>query len=100
MQNIKSKQKYTKSGLLRYFLKGSVFLFVICIAASLILTFLNTVIPKIISFTIDSVLDSEPVPTVYAPIVTALGGIDNIKQNIWIVAVIIAVIALVMLVFR
>lgn len=100
MQNIKSKQKYTKSGLLRYFLKGSIFLFVVCIAASLILTFLNTVIPKIISFTIDSVLDSEPVPTVYAPIVTALGGIDNIKQNIWIVAVIIAVIALVMLVFR
>ena len=77
MQNIKSKQKYTKSGLLRYFLKGSVFLFVVCIAASLILTFLNTVIPKIISFTIDSVLDSEPVPTVYAPIVTALGGIDS-----------------------
>lgn len=100
MQNVKRKQKYTKSGLLRYFLKGSVFLFVVCIAASLILTFLNTVIPKIISFTIDSVLDTEPVPTAYASMVAALGGIDNIKQNIWIVAVIIAVIAAVMLVFR
>lgn len=100
VENNRQTNKFTKAGLLGYFLKGSVFLFAVCMIASVIMTFLNTVIPKIISFTIDSVLDDYPVESAYVPIVNAFGGIQNIKDNVWIIAVVITVIALVMLVFR
>ncbi len=64
------------------------------------MTFLNTVIPKIIGFTVDSILGDVPTDESYAVFVDLLGGIDNLKANIWIVALVILIIAAVMLVFK
>ena len=94
------KQKYTNAGLLRFFLKGSLILFIICIISSLITAFFSLVIPEIISFTIDSVLDTKAVPSQYAGIVTLLGGVENLKQNIWIIALVIIGIAAVSMITR
>ncbi len=100
MKTIKSRPRFTKAGLLGYFLKGSVFLFVLVIIFSFIVTFLNAVIPKVIGFTIDSVIGDKPVPEGYKGIVSLLGGIDYIKSNIWIVAAAITVIAAVTFIFH
>lgn len=96
----KEKKQYTNAGLLVHFLKGNLSLFVIGIVASMIMTFLLVVIPKIISFTVDSVLDNLPVPAAYVGIVSMFGGVDRLKRDIWLVAVVIIAIALVTLVFR
>ena len=48
-------------GLLRYFLKGSKRLFAAGIAFSALTTLFNLVNPKIIAFTVDSVLGDKPV---------------------------------------
>ena len=64
------------------------------------MTFLNTVIPKIIGFTIDCVLDKQDVPNAYAPFVAWFGGIEHIRNSIWLVALVITAIAVVMLLLR
>lgn len=64
------------------------------------MTFLNTVIPKIIGFTIDCVLDTESVPNAYAPFVAWFGGIEHIRDSIWLIAILIMAIAVVMLLLR
>lgn len=86
--------------MLRYFLKGSVALFVIVIFTSLVSTLLSTLVPKIVGFTIDSVIGDEKVPESYVGLVELFGGINNVKANIWIIAVVVAVIAAVTFVFQ
>lgn len=97
---MKGSVKFTNSELLKYFLKGSVGLFVAVIVASLATTLLSAVVPQIIAFTIDSVIGSEPVSGSYAFAVDMLGGIERIRADIWIVAVIVVAIAVIMLVTR
>lgn len=94
------KPRFTKASMLGYFMKGSTPLFAAVIVTSLIITLLNVIVPKIIGFTVDSVLGDEPVPQSYGYIVGLFGGIDHIKANIWIVAVAVAVIAAVTFVFH
>lgn len=93
-------KKFSKAGLLGYFVKGSVGLFVACIAASIVMTALNTVIPKVIGFTIDSVLGDVPVPDEYGGIVGMFGGIERLKRDIWLIALVTVGIALATLAFR
>lgn len=100
MKKTERKEKYSKAGLLGFFLKGSVYLFVISIAASAFGTVLSAITPKIIGFTIDSVLDDVPVKDVYKPIIDLFGGIEHIKTNIWIIAILIAAIAAFSLIFN
>ena len=52
------------------------------------------------SFTIDSVLGDEPMSGIFVGIVRAMGGIEHIKENVWIVALVIIGIASAMLIFR
>lgn len=95
-----NKSKFTKAGILGYFLKGSVFLFLLVILTSFIMTFLTTLIPQVIGFTVDSVIGDKPIPAGYGGIVSLLGGIENLKTNLWIVAVAIIIIAALTFVFR
>ena len=88
------RRPFSRAGMLKYFLKGSVFLFVMSIVANLIGTLLNIVIPQIISFTIDSVIGTEAVGEKYAGIVSLLGGVEFLKVNMWIIAVAIIAVAL------
>lgn len=103
MEKIKSEDKnkqYTKSGLLRYFLKGSFGVFLFAVACGMAMTFLSVIIPKIIGFTIDSVIGDAPPPASYSGAVELLGGIDALKDGIWIIALVIIGIAVVATVFR
>ena len=100
MKKTERKEKYSKAGLLGFFLKGSVYLFAISIVASAFGTVLSAITPKIIGFTIDSVLDDVPVKDAYQSIVNLFGGIEHIKANIWIIAILIAGIAAFSLIFN
>ena len=51
------------------------------IVTSLIITLLNVIVPKIIGFTVDSVLGDEPVPQSYGYIVGLFGGIDHTPKG-------------------
>ena len=85
---------YTKTGTLRYLLKGSVILFASGIAANLFVTLFSMIIPQVLSFTIDSVIGDSEVPAAFYVFVNAFGGIDNLKNNLWIPALAVAVLAL------
>lgn len=85
---------YTKTGTLRYLLKGSVILFASGIAANLFVTLFSMIIPQVLSFTIDSVIGDREVPAAFYVFVNAFGGIDNLKNNLWIPALAVAVLAL------
>ena len=100
MKKVNSKQKFTKAGILGYFLKGCYLLFGASILASFIITFLNVILPQIISFTVDSVIGEEAPSSIFAYFAGLFGGVDYLKSNIWIIAVIIAVIALLMATFQ
>lgn len=86
-------------GYLGYAVRGSIPDFLLSITANIICTLCTTVLPLIISFAVDSVLGSEPVSSGFTGFVSALGGVENIKANLWIIAAVIAGIALLNAVF-
>lgn len=100
MKKVKTLPRYTKAGLLGYFLKGSVLLFVSVVVFSFLVTLTNVIVPKIIGFTIDCVLRDLPVPEKYKGLVALAGGVEYLKANIWVIAVIITAIAALTLVFH
>lgn len=84
------RTNYSKAGALGYLLKGSVALFAACVVASILITFFNMLVPEAISFAIDSVIGNKPVPAAYAGIISLFGGIGFLKDNMWLLAVVIA----------
>ncbi len=100
MKKVTHTKKFTKAGILGYFLKGCYLLFGASIFSSIVTTFLNVVLPQIISFTIDSVIDDQEPNSVFAYFAGLFGGVEYLKRNIWILAVIIICIALVMALFQ
>lgn len=100
MKEVKTLPRYTKAGLLGYFLKGSVLLFVSVVVFSFLVTLTSVIVPKIIGFTIDCVLRDLPVPEKYKGLVALAGGVEYLKANIWVIAVIITAIAALTLVFH
>ena len=75
-------------GLLRHFLKGSKRLFAAGIAFSALTTLFNLVNPKIIAFTVDSVLGDKPVraPGFVLRLLSSVGGVGFLRENLWAVA--------------
>ena len=92
-------KKQSSSGLLAYFLKGSIALYLISVLASLLVTLFTVLIPQVIGLAID-IIRNKPVDTSFAFLVNAVGGAEHIRQNIWIAAVAILILALGMAVFR
>lgn len=93
-------RKQPAGGLIGYFLKGSIALYIISVLSSLIVTLLNVLIPQVIGLAIDSVIGDKPADGSFAFLVDAVGGAVVLKNNMWIVAVAILVIAVGMAVFR
>ena len=83
------RHKLSKAGTLFFLLKGSVFIFVTSIVASAIVTVFALLVPEIINLTVDSVLGSEPVSDSYANLVSALGGVEYLRENLWIIALLL-----------
>ena len=77
------------------FLKGSLPFFGASVFSNLVCTLCTTVLPLIISFTVDSVIGDKTAEGFYATAAQAFGGVGNLKANLWIPALLIAGIALV-----
>ncbi len=84
------------------FMRGSVGFFVTSIIAALLLALLDTLSPKIISVTVDSVLGSEPaeLPEWAISIINSLGGFEYFRHHLYYVALLLVVLAVFTAVFQ
>ena len=96
MYTVKHTKKFGKAGMLGYFLKGCRLLFAVSIISSLVTTFINVVIPQVISFAIDSVIDDVPPEGLFAKFADMFGGTGWLKAHMWALAAVIAGLALLM----
>ena len=88
--------------LLRRYLKGSVHLFALSVVFSVLVSLLDMLGPRIISFTVDSVI-GERAPDLPAPLLSFLaraGGVERLRAYPWMMAVIVAGAALAAALFR
>ncbi len=86
-----NRKKNTNGRTLRRLLRGSWRYFAACIAASLLFTACELVIPQIIRVSVDSLIGDAPVKVAAArPIVAALGGVERLRRDLWIPAVMMA----------
>ena len=84
------------------FMRGSVGFFVTSIIAALLLALLDTLSPKIISVTVDSVLGSEPaeLPEWALSLINSLGGFEYFRHHLYYVALLLVVLAVFTAVFQ
>ncbi len=76
--------------------EGRKFRFFLCCAATLGTAAFSLLNPQIIRFTVDSVIGTAPLqaPEFVYRLLGSMGGIDLLRQNIWICAVVIIALAL------
>ncbi len=86
----------TRWKLLGDFMKGSKRLFACGIVFSALATLFDLLNPKIIAFTVDSVLGDTPmrVPAVVARLVEKVGGTVFLRGNLWAIAIAVVSVAL------
>ncbi len=99
-KNNSNKNKKSSISLSVSFMKGSTRYFVLCIIFSLLASLCELICPKIISFTVDSVLGGSDVPWYLAGIAEKLGGIEYISSNLWTVAAAILIVAFFLAIFQ
>ncbi len=82
--------------LLLHFMKGSKRLFAAGVAFSALATLFDLLNPKIIAFTVDSVLGEKPirVPGAVARLVERVGGLAFLRGNLWAIAIAVISVAL------
>lgn len=87
----------TRWSLVRPFLRGVKKWYLIFMITSTIVSVLNLVNPKIIGFTVDSVIDSaaDKTPWWIAPFIRAAGGTAWLRKNLWAIALFVAGVALI-----
>ena len=91
-------KKYNKFSLINFFLKGSKYLFAISITSSLLLSASQMVLPRIISTVVDSVIgDKAPQ---FPKVIKLFGGIEHLRNNLWVVAAVAGTVGLLMAVFK
>lgn len=103
MKKIKETNKpLGKWRMMLFFLHGSIRFFVFALLFVIAATLLEMVNPRIISFTVDSIIgDSEAsLPAFLNSMIEAVGGMEHLKQNIWILALLVVAVALPAVVFR
>ena len=86
-----------KIGLIAAAAEGRIFRFFICCIAALGTVALMLIIPQVIRYTIDSVIGNEPLaaPEFVARLIENIGGLETLRMNIWICAVVLIALALV-----
>ena len=94
-----NQSKYNKAStlsLLNFFLQGAKGYFVLCIIFAALSAVFDMVSPQIIRITIDDVF-GEQIPTqgsLTYKLIRALGGVENLRRNLWILALGIIISAL------
>ena len=89
MKDVYPKHKLSKAGTLFYLLRGSKSIFILSIVASALVTVFSLFVPEIINLAVDNILGNEPVSDSYSGIVSAMGGIGYLKENLWIIALLL-----------
>lgn len=77
--------------------KGLMGFFILTALAIIVRVFVNFATPQVIRFTVDSVIKSEPLklPQILGNLIKTVGGIEIIRQNLWIPALFIVAFSLV-----
>ncbi len=91
----KPYKKQNKRKLIAFFLKGSLIFYILSILCNLVFVFSTVLLPRIVGFTIDSVLDTVPVSGENALIASALGGVEYIRSHYHVVLIAIAGLAVI-----
>ncbi|MBQ2426778.1 MAG: ABC transporter ATP-binding protein, partial [Lachnospiraceae bacterium] len=91
----KNPTTYTKLSLVWDFLKGSKTYFAISIIATLLVNAFDMLTPQIIRTTVDSIIGTADldVPGLVAEMVNEIGGVEYLKDNLWLIGILIALIA-------
>lgn len=78
---------------MRMLLKGSMKYFLLCIAAGILFTLCELVMPQILRVSVDSVIGDVPLelPDFIIALINAVGGVDTVRENMWSVALLIVV---------
>ena len=86
----------TRWKLLGHFMKGSKRLFAWGIVFSALATLFDLLNPKIIAFTVDSVLGDKPmrIPAIVERLVEKVGGVEFLRGNLWTIAIAVVLVAL------
>ena len=92
----------TPVALIRYFLKGSIGVFVLSMVFASAVSFLDMVLPRIISFTVDSVIaDKAPdLPAFVVVRLEAAGGVELLRSRPVLIAAAVLAVALAGAIFR
>lgn len=93
---MKKERFDSKFKLVMYFLEGSKKYFVLFIIFACLVSVLDLINPKIISFTVDTILGDggTEVPLFVDKLITGVGGIAWLKNNLWVMAVAVIAVAL------
>lgn len=91
-------KKQSKLSLTMSFLVGCRRYFAACIIASMFASLCELLCPKLISFTVDTVLGGEEsaLPKFVDPIIESIGGIGYLSEHLWIIAGVILALAILM----
>ncbi len=96
MENRNKKRK----SMLSRFMKGAAGFFALTIIASVMVTVLDAVFPQVIRYTVDSLIGDGQPGAVTGYIASVLGGRDYLRANLWVIALVILVTALLNAFFR
>lgn len=85
-----------------YFLKGSMRYFAVSIFFACMVSMLDLINPKIISYTVDTVLGLKisQMPIWVNTWIDGIGGVDYLRNHLWMIAAIVVVIAVIAALFR
>ena len=92
---MKKERFDSRLSMVMYFLKGSIGYFVLFIFFACLVSLVDLINPKIISYTVDTVLGDEAgkLPGVIDHMLASLGGEAWLKKNLWAVALAVMVVA-------
>lgn len=90
------KNELTTFALLRAFLRGSAPIFALSMIFAALVSFLDMVGPRLISFTVDSVIGDKPpqLPAILQKALDAAGGVEVFRKTPFLVALIVIAVAL------
>ena len=99
---MKNRKFGTHTEMVLYFLRGSKRYFVAAVIFAALLSLLDLINPKIVGFTVDSILGDKPssLPAFINTWIDGIGGTAVLKENLWMIALAIVVVALLTAVCR
>lgn len=77
-------------------MQGSKRFFLISIFTSLLITFVDTAVPQIVRYTVDTVLGNEPseLPSIVNDLIARIGGTPYLRGHLWVLAIAVGCLAL------